>query len=58
MKLNRSDDPNKCRYSGYGIGFDKCSQFSWPDDSWCKNVVIFGVGNSCSMHVDNKKRIS
>ena len=58
LKLNRSDDPDKYRYSSYGIGFDKYSQFSWTDDSWDKNVVIFGVGNSYSVHVDNKKRIS
>ena len=29
MKLTNNDDLNKQRYSGYGIGFGACSQFSW-----------------------------
>ena len=27
-----------------------------PDDTRDKNVFIWGVDNSCSMHVDNKKK--
>ena len=27
VKLNKNDDPNKCKYSGYDIGFDSLSEF-------------------------------
>ena len=58
VKSTKNADPEKYEYGGYGIRFDARSQFSWADDSWCKNLVIFGVDNSSSVHVDNKKRIS
>ena len=32
------------------------SQFSQPDSSWCKKKIIFGVNNSSSVHVNNKKK--
>ena len=38
---NKNADPNKYGYSGYGIGFGALSQFSLPDGSWGKNVIIF-----------------
>ena len=56
VKLTNNVDPDKYRYSGYGIGFDECSEFSWADGSWGKSVVIFGVDNRFSVHVDNKKK--
>ena len=31
VKLTTNADPDKCGYSGYGIGFDTRSQFSLPD---------------------------
>ena len=31
-KLSTNADPDKYWYSGYGIGFDTCSQFLMPDD--------------------------
>ena len=43
-------------YFGYGIGFDSCSLFSPPIFYWGKNAIIFGVGNSLSVHNDNKKK--
>ena len=49
MELTKSADPDKYGYSGYGIGFDARSQFSLPDGSWGKNVIIFGVNNSSSV---------
>ena len=54
VKLTNNVDPDKYGYSGYGIGFDLRSQFSWSDGSLGKNV-IFGVGNSSSVHVDEKR---
>ena len=42
------------KYSGYGIGFDRCKTFSMPHGSG-RNVLIFGVDMSSSAHIDNKK---
>ena len=56
MKLIKNANPNKYGYSCYGIGFDARSQFSLPDGSWGKNVIIFGVNNSFSVNVYNKKK--
>ena len=38
------------------MGFDSCSLVSFPNLDWDKNVVGFGVGNSSSVHLDNKKK--
>ena len=38
-----------------GIGFDSGSLFLYPGFDWSK-IVIFGVDNSSSMHIDNKKK--
>ena len=48
----------KNRYvcSGCGIGFDSCSEFSLPDGRVGKNVIIFGVDMSSSVHIDYKKK--
>ena len=54
-KLIKSADPDKYSYLGYDIGFDSRSLFSFPNFDWGKNV-IFGVGNSSSTHIDNKKK--
>ena len=43
-------------YRGYGIRFDRRSSFSLPDGEFGRNVMIFGVDMSSSVHVDNKKR--
>ena len=40
----------------YDIGFNVRLQFSLPDGSQGKNVIIFRVDNSSSVHVDNKKK--
>ena len=56
VKLAKDTDPDKYKYSKYGIGFDSCSQFSELDGSYGKNVIIFGVGNSSSVHINGKNR--
>ena len=38
--------PDNYGYSGYDIGFDARSEFSLPDGSWGKNVIIFGADNN------------
>ena len=47
---------DKYGYSGYGIGFDRKSSFSFPDGGFGQNVLIFGADMSSSVHVDNKKK--
>ena len=51
---NRSIEKYGC--SGYGIGFDRRSIFSFPGVGYGQNVLIFGVNMSSSSHIDNKKR--
>ena len=59
VKLIKNADPNKYKYSGYGIGVDGRQSFSLSDGSRIgKNVIIFGVDMSLSVHVGNKKNIS
>ena len=55
-KLAENIHPNKHEYTGYGIGFDLRSEFSLPDDSVGKNVIVFGVNMSSSVHINNKKK--
>ena len=43
-------------YSGYGIGFDRRSNFSFPNGGFGQNVLIFGADMNSSIHVDNKKK--
>ena len=57
VKLTKNADPDKYKYSGYGIEFDSRSEFSLPDGSMGKNVIIFEVDMSSSVHIDNKKNI-
>ena len=56
MKITKNAGLEKCRYNGYGIGFDSRSQLSWSDDNWGKNVIIFGVDMSSSVHTYIKKK--
>ena len=55
VRLTKYGDIDKCRYSGYGIGFDRRS-ISFPGGGFGSNVIIFGVDMSSSVHVDNKKK--
>ena len=56
VELTKNADPDKCKYNGYGIGFDSCSEWLLPDGSMGKNVIIFGIDMSSSEHSDNNKR--
>ena len=42
--------------SSCGIEYDTRTEFSLPDVSVGKNVIIFGVDMISSMHIDNKGR--
>ena len=56
VKTTKSADPNTYSYSGFGIGFDSPSLFSIPNFDWGKNVIIFGVDMSSSVHANNKNK--
>ena len=43
---------DKCKYSGYGIGFDRYGIFSFPTGGFGCNVIL----DMGSVHVDNKKK--
>ena len=40
INLMKNANPDKYEYSGYGIGFDACSQFLLPMLSWVKMVLF------------------
>ena len=54
VKLTKDVDPEKYRYSGYIIGFVARS-YCPINSKWCKNLIIFCVDNSFSVHTDNTK---
>ena len=54
--LTKNADIDKYGYSGYGIGFDRKSSFSFPSGGFGQNVIIFGIDMSSSADVDNKNR--
>ena len=56
VTLAENADIGKYGYSGYGIGFDRRSSFSFPGGGFGQNVFIFGVDTSSSAHIDNKEK--
>ena len=56
VTLTKNADIDKYGYSGYEIGFDRRSRFSFPGGGFGQNVLIFGADMSFSSHIDNKKK--
>ena len=56
VKLTKNANLNKCKYSGYSIGFDSRSKFAFTDGSFEKNGITFGANISSSVHIDNKNK--
>ena len=54
--MTKNADIDKHGYSGYGIGFDRRSSFSFPSSGFGQNLLIFGVDMNSSAHIDNKKK--
>ena len=50
VTLTKNADIEKYKYSGYGIGFDRRSSFSFTVGGFGQNVLIFGA----DMSIDNK----
>ena len=46
VTLTKNSDIEKYGYSGYGIGFDRRSGFSFPGGGFGQNALIFGVDMS------------
>ena len=56
VTLTKNADTEKYKYSGYGIGFDRRSSFSFPSGGFGQNVLIFGADMSSSIHIGNKEK--
>ena len=56
VTLTKNADIEKYKYSGYDIGFDRRSSFSFNRGGFGQNVLIFGADMSTSIHIDNKKK--
>ena len=54
VKLTVNTDLDKCKYTGYGMGFDSRGEYYLPDVSVGKNIIIIGVDISSSVYIDNK----
>ena len=54
VTLTKNADIEKYEYSGYGIGFDRRSSFSFTGGGFGQNVLIFSVDMSTSIHIDDK----
>ena len=52
--MNKNADIDRYVYSGYGIEFDRRSNFSFPGGGFGQNVLIFGADMSSSAQIDNK----
>ena len=53
VNLTKNADIEKYEYSGYTIGFDRRSSFSFPSSRFGQDVLIFGVDMSSFAHIDN-----
>ena len=57
VTLTKNADIEKYGYSGFGIGFDRRSSFSFRGGGFGQKVFLFGVDLSSSPHIDNKKKV-
>ena len=51
----KSKTIDELKFFGYGTGFDSKGTLSHPSGGVGRNVLIFGVDMSCSVHSDNKR---
>ena len=57
VSLTKNDDPDKYYYSRYVFCTGFSFIFSFSNCDWGKNFAIFGIDNSSSVHIDDKKKI-
>ena len=53
---NNTKDPDNFIYSGWGIGFDRHGTFGHPEGGTARNIIIFEVDMSGSVHASNKTK--
>ena len=53
-KPGNTKDSDKYIYSGYGLGFDSTGKFTHPRGETARNIIIFGVNLSNSVHATNQ----
>ena len=53
--MTKNADIDKCKYSGYGIGFDRQGEFSFGTRGFGRNCIIFEADLSNSSHANNNK---
>ena len=56
LLLTKNADIEKYKYSGYGIGFDRRSSFSFTSAGFGQSMLIFGEDMNTSIQIDNKKK--
>ena len=56
VTLTKNADIEKYKYSGYGVGFDRRSSFSFPSRGFGQNVLIFGADMSTLLILTIKKK--
>ena len=56
VTLTRNADIDKYGYSGYEIGFDRRSSFSFPGGGFGQIWSIYGADMSSSAHINDKKK--
>ena len=56
VRPNNSKDPDNFIYSGWRIGFDRNGTFGHPEGGTARNIIIFGVDMSRSVHASNKTK--
>ena len=56
VTLTKNSDIEKYGYSGYWIGFDRRSSYSFPGGRFGQNLLIFGADMCSSAHIDNNKK--
>ena len=52
----KNADTGKYKYQGHGIGFDLTGTFTHPHEGTGKNIIIFGVDKTNSIHINNKTK--
>ena len=53
---NDTNAPDNFIYAVWGIGFDRNGTFGHPEGGTARNVIIFGVDMSGSIHASNKTK--
>ena len=57
VRLTKNADPDKNKYSGYGIRFDSPSEFLFTNGNYGKNLSFLElIFWSSSVHLDNKRK--